>query len=407
MIFRFSLYGFLKNQKYYELFILLAFLEKGLSFTTIGLLMGFTALCIAILEIPTGAVADVVGRRRSMIFSFIAYIASFLFLGLTSRLGLLFVAMALFSIGEAFRTGTHKAMIFDWLARQGRDDEKVRVYGFTRSWSKIGSAVSAVIAAILVFTTGRYSNIFLFSIVPYLANIVNFLGYPTYLDGPRSESANIRGIAALLFRSLRRSVAIPSLRGLIVESMGFGGVFKVCRDYIQPVIRAAALATPLLVGRTDLERTAVLVGVIGIVLFSLESAASRHSDALARRAGSPAKGARWLWWMNLACFAALAGSLLLGPAALAGAIAAFVALAVLQNFWRPIQVSRFTAHADPAETATVLSIESLTKSIFAAIAAPGLGFAIDAMPPRYKFLPVSVLGLVVATGMILRSPRQE
>jgi hypothetical protein len=31
MLFRFSLYGFLKNQQYYDPFLILAFLDKGLS----------------------------------------------------------------------------------------------------------------------------------------------------------------------------------------------------------------------------------------------------------------------------------------------------------------------------------------------------------------------------------------
>jgi MFS family permease len=77
MLFRFSLYGFLKNQQYYEPFIILAFLEKGLSFSLIGILIGFRELAKILLEIPSGAAADLYGRRRSMIISFSAYIVSF------------------------------------------------------------------------------------------------------------------------------------------------------------------------------------------------------------------------------------------------------------------------------------------------------------------------------------------
>ncbi|MEE9435982.1 MAG: hypothetical protein V3V37_04805, partial [Candidatus Adiutricales bacterium] len=72
LIFRFSLYGFLKNQQYYDPFIVLVFLEKGLSFFMIGLLIGFREICINIMEIPSGAMADMFGRRRSMILAFSA-----------------------------------------------------------------------------------------------------------------------------------------------------------------------------------------------------------------------------------------------------------------------------------------------------------------------------------------------
>ena len=160
MLFRFSLYGFLKNQQYYDPFIILAFREKGLSFFQIGILIGFREICVNLLEIPTGVVADMYGRRLAMICSMLAYIVSFVVFGVSDIFWLLFVAMFFFAIGDAFRTGTHKAMIFEWLRHENRTREKTKVYGYTRSWSKTGSALSVVIAAALVFYTGRYSHIF-------------------------------------------------------------------------------------------------------------------------------------------------------------------------------------------------------------------------------------------------------
>ena len=404
MIGRFSLYGFLKNQQYYDPFIILAFLEKGLTFTMIGLLIGFRGVCMALLETPTGAVADVVGRRRSMIASHMAYIISFVLFGLTDRLWLLFGAMFLFSIGEAFRTGTHKAIIFGWLAHHGRSDEKIRVYGVTRSWAKIGSAVSVVIAAGLVFATQRYSVIFLFSIVPYLANIALFLTYPAYLDGPPGASRDIGTIVRLLIRSVRHSLTVAPLRRLFVESMGFGGVFSVCKVYLQPIVKSAALAVPVLIGWGDRQRTAVLIAIVYVILNLLGSLASRRADALVKRAGSPQRGARLLWLMNLGCYGALAAGALLPAGGATVAIIAFVALAVGQNFWRPIQVSRFAEWADPSETATLLSIESQAKSLTVVVVAPLLGIAVDAMPAGLTFLPVGLVGLLAAAAVLATRP---
>jgi MFS family permease len=150
MLARFSLYGFLKNQRYFEPFLVLAFLDKGLSFFWIGVLVAWRELWINLLEVPSGAIADVYGRRRAMIGSFAAYIVSFVLLGLCDALPLLLLAMTAFALGEAFRTGTHKAMIFSWLRAEDRIDERTRIYGYTRSWSKIGSAVSVAQAALLV-----------------------------------------------------------------------------------------------------------------------------------------------------------------------------------------------------------------------------------------------------------------
>jgi len=112
MIKRFSLYGFLKNQRYFGPFIILFFLQNGLSFTQIGFLVAFRELFINLMEMPSGAVADLFGRRRSMILSFTAYIISFAIFGLSGVYWHFFIAMFFFAVGEAFRTGTHKAMIF-------------------------------------------------------------------------------------------------------------------------------------------------------------------------------------------------------------------------------------------------------------------------------------------------------
>ena len=194
MLFRFSLYGFLKNQRYFEAFLVLAFLDKGLSFFWIGLLIGFREVVVNLLELPSGAVADLVGRRKAMILSFVAYILSFLVFGFAERIGFLFVAMFLFGVGDAFRTGTHKALIFKWLSLQDRADERTKVYGYTRSWSKFGSAASVVIGAVLVLMSGGYSYVFLGAVIPYVFGIINFLGYPAELDEGLGKDVSLRRV---------------------------------------------------------------------------------------------------------------------------------------------------------------------------------------------------------------------
>jgi len=399
------MYGFLKNQRYFEPFLFLAFRDKGLSFTLIGALIGFREICINLMEIPTGAVADVLGRRRAMIASFVFYIAAFAIFGVVEHLALLFVAMFFFSVGEAFRTGTHKAIIFDWLAGQGRAEEKTRVYGHTRSWSQLGSALSALIAAGLVFTVSDYSAVFLFSIAPYAANIVNFLTYPAELDGPRRAGLGLgafRNVCHALRSSLRQVFRHARLRRLLAESMTYEGIHKASKDYLQPVLRSAALGLPFLLALDAERRTAVLVGVVYSVLYLLSSFASRASGALAERARGEERAARLLWAADLVVFAAmgLAVAASLWPLV----IACFVALAVLQNVWRPMLISRFASGSARESMATALSIESQAKSLFVAAAAPLLGWAVDAVSVQrldLRMLPIAAAGVLVSALMLL------
>ena len=83
------------------------------------------------------------------------------------------------------------------------------------------------------------------------------------------------------------------------------------------------------------------------------------------------------------------------------AIFLFVALAMLQNFWRPVQVTRFDTYSDTSKGATILSIESQAKSVFTMIVAPALGFAVDCC----GFWPIGALGAFIAAAAIVTTPK--
>jgi len=117
MLLRFSAYGFLKNLRFFELLILLFFtVARGLSYTQFGILVAVREVSIYLLEIPTGIVADVTGRRRAMMACFVSYLISFAIFTLGDGFWAFVPGMVLFAAGEALRSGTHKSMIMQHLA---------------------------------------------------------------------------------------------------------------------------------------------------------------------------------------------------------------------------------------------------------------------------------------------------
>jgi len=406
MLFRFSLYGFLKNQRYFEPFLLLIFLEKGLSFFLIGLLIGFREVAVDLLEIPSGAIADIFGRRRSMILSFTAYIASFLVFGLAENIGLLFAAMLLFAVGEAFRTGTHKAMIFTWLRLQGRTGERAKVYGYTRSWSQYGSALSVVLAAIFVYTSDSYTYVFYFSIVPYLFGLINFLGYPAELDGEVEGSPSLKRILLHLKETFKETFTSAGLRRLVFESMGFEGVLNAVKDYLQPVLQAAALAAAahwvVTAEMSDTRQTTLLIGPVYFALYLLSATASRQAHRFSSGEAGEEGAVRRLWGAGAVLFICL--TLAAYYEINAALIGIFVLIHVIQNFWRPVHLGRFDTHGSESQGATVLSIESQAKRAATLVIAPLLGLTIDQVQAHQiggPFWPVGLLGSLVALGFLL------
>lgn len=411
MLFRFSLYGFLKNQRYFEAFLVLAFLDKGLDFLAIGLLVALRELTVNLFEVPSGAIADVFGRRRSMIFAFSAYVASFLTFGFAESLPLLMVGMVLYGFGDAFRSGTHKAMIFAWLRMQGRESERTRVYGFTRSWSKFGSAFSVVAAMVIVLATDGYDWVFFASVIPYVLGIANFVAYPKELDAERAGTRGFAAVTRHMLATARSAVTRPRLRRLFLESMGFDGVFMAVKDYLQPALEAVALtaASTLIAADgdwSDARRTALLVGPVYFVLYLLAGAASRGSHRLEARFGGEDGATRVLWLaVAVVYLAILAGAAGGAPAAV---IAALVLLHVVHNVWRPILISRFDTHGEETQGASLLSVESQGRRVATVVIAPLLGFAVDTardLDPASALWPVGFVGLACALVFIVAPSR--
>ena len=109
--YKFCFYGFLKNLRFFDAFFLLFLLSKGISYTEIGILYATREIVINVFEIPSGIFADTYGRKNSLVISFLLYIISFLVFYLSDSFWIFFIAVVLYGLGDAFRSGTHTAMI--------------------------------------------------------------------------------------------------------------------------------------------------------------------------------------------------------------------------------------------------------------------------------------------------------
>ncbi|MDP8225281.1 MAG: MFS transporter [Candidatus Lernaella stagnicola] len=404
MIRRFSLYGFLKNQQYFEPFLILYLRDLGLSFTMIGVLIGYREVLVNLFEVPSGVVADLWGRRRSMVTGWFSYIISFVLFALAPRgsvgLVVLFAAITFFAGGEAFRTGTHKAMIFTWLRLEGRTSERTKVYGLTRSWAKAGSALSVIIAGVLVFVTGGYRYIWWLCLAPYVANMFNLATYPKELDGEVADGGmSVKKLFVELWRSIRLILRHRPLRGLFAESLGFDGLFTTTKDYIQPIVRQAALTLPLFALLEGEQRVAVLVSAAYLLIYLIGFFAARNAHRIETWSGGDVQGARRVWLGNLVTFGALL--VLLVFEQYVWAIVVYLVAHLLHNIWRPLMLSRYDEHTPSERQATVLSVDAQAKSAFAMVFAPIIGFSVD----HFGLWPLGLIGVVVSMAGWLWSRR--
>jgi MFS family permease len=379
MFYKFSLYGFLKNLRFFDPFILLIFRSYGLSFLQIGLLYSIRDVAANILEIPTGVIADSFGRRRAMVSAFIAYIGSFVMFYFLKDFLFLALAMVLFAFGEAFRTGTHKALILEYLKIQGISNLKVAYYGLTRSASQFGSAINALIAAGLVFYTGSYRVMFLASTIPYLMDLINVYTYPKNLDGniKRVQKGEIWSQVKATFQEFTKIFSTGSVIRPLLNSSSFTGVFKSTKDYLQPVLAVLALSLSIFPTLEDTRREAVIIGLVYFGIYLLTSLASRQAYLFSEGFKSISRTVNFTYLLG-------AGMLILiGVTAnlqiMLMTVIGFLGLYVLNNIRRPINVGIISDQISSKVMASGLSIEAQFTTIFSALVAPLLGLLVDSL----------------------------
>ncbi len=394
--YKFSLYGFLKNLRFFDPFIILFFLEQGINYFEIGILYSFREIAINVLEIPTGIFADSFGRRKSMIFSFLSYIISFFIFYFFPGFWTYILAMLFFSFGEAFRTGTHKAMILSYLEIKGITHLKVEYYGYTRSYSQLGSALSSLIAMVLVFYSGAYRIVFLASIVPYILELFLMVSYPKELDGELRKSETFKEIWESIKKTTKDFIGVfkhPEILKALLNSSSFDGLFKSTKDYLQPVLKAYALSLPIFLSLQGKRRSAVLVGLTYFFIYLLTSYASRRASKVRDFFKDIRKAINWTFFIG--SFLLFISGIALKLKFYLISVLMFIMFYVLKNIRRPLNVGYIGEKIKSKVMASGLSAESQLKTVFSAIFSFLMGAIAQYFGVDIAFISLSLTSIFV------------
>jgi len=375
--YRFCFYGFLKNLRFFEAFLILFFLDKGLTFLEIGILYSIREIMINIIEIPTGILADSFGRRRTMIFAFVFYIISFIVFYLSGSYILFIIAMVIYSFGDGMRSGNHKAMVLDYISFKGWEDQKIHYYGHTRSWSQAGSAIAALFGGLIVFLSGNYSQIFLFSIIPYFLDLINVFSYPKFLDGniKKFDFAKIKDNFKTVFKEIIFSFRKSYILKAIANYSFFSGYYKVIKDYLQVVLQTLALSLPVLLNFNDIEKTSICIGLAFFIIYFINSFASKLSGKIADKFRNIYKPLNVS--LIIGYVAGIIGGLFFYQNLIVISVFCYIFILIIENIRKPMAVSFISSILDKKIYASTFSINSQIQTMVAAVLAPLLGFFAD------------------------------
>lgn len=386
--YKFSAYGFLRNLRFFDSFLMLFLLEKGMSYSEIGIMYATKEVVLNLFEIPSGIFADTWGRKRALAGSFMLYIISFAAFYLSESFVLFLLAFAFFGMGDAFRTGTHKGMIMDYLRMNDWSEHKTNYYGHTRAWSQRGLALSSLVAGFIVFRESNFETIFLFSIIPYLLNLLLLLSYPKELNYSRQSGTHNRLIDfKYTFINFWKMVKRPVVFALITSSAAHSAFQKSLKDYIQPVMVLSIAVLPIFTSLGEKERNGIFIGIIYFVIYMLTSRASSMAGLVKESALKPSAVITLLSGL----LAGLLCGILYGFELWWLSLVFFTLIYLVENFRKPIMTGLVADEVSNEILTSVLSAQSQLQTVIIVILSLILGFVADIFNVGVAIAIVSIL----------------
>jgi MFS family permease len=298
--------------------------------------------------------------------------------------------MILFAIAEAFRSGTHKGMIMDYLKLNNWSDHKIDYYGHTRSWSQKGSAIAALIAGVLVLYSGNYRMVFLVAVIPYLLNFVNVITYPDNLNySATAKKKQVKSVKRVL-KNFTDAIKNRNVFRIMNSSALHSAFLKAIKDYIQLVMVQIAVLVPILQVVDVKRKNGLIIGILYFFIFILTAIASKNAAKFHRLKSKNSARLTLIYGL----LAGILCGVLFNYQLWIFALVAFVIIYIIENIRKPILTGILSNHVPNEILTSVISAQSLYKTIITAVLAVLFGFLSDKFGIGISLIAISAMLLL-------------
>jgi MFS family permease len=327
-------------------------------------------------EVPTGVIADTIGRKASYLLSIATIIVSTVLYVLTPILGWgiggFMVASALIGLGFTFQTGAVDAWLVDALDAAGWTGPKEKVF----AWGGMAFGAAMVAGSLLGGFLGQVNLVIpyvvrtvvlvaAFVLVLFLVRDSGFEPRPLHFSNFGSETKTI------LNAGVQYGWGSGVVRPLMFVSLVTGGVgmfaFYSWQPYVLELLGRPSAVWVL--GVVQAGSSVAMIGGNSLVRMVMREGASRRDPARVLALGSIAAAVLVLAIGGV-------GLLRLGPGALpaAAAIVLWLLWSVVFGLLGPVRSGFVNEHIPSAQRATVLSLDSLFADVGGSLGQPALGW---------------------------------
>ncbi len=341
--------------------------DNGLDLAQISLLKAIYSISIVVLEIPSGYLADILGRKKTLLigsllgfFGFATYSFSYGFVGFL-------IAEMILGFGQSLISGADSAMLYDTLDDLKRKDEYVKYEGRVISIGNISEMAAGLIGGLLVTISLR---------VPYIAQTaVAFIAIPaslTLIEPKRNAKVVKMGFSHILNIVKYSLVENKNLRWNILHSSIIGACsLSMATLVVQPFLKEINL--PLTYFGVVWVVLNFIVGAIAFYAYKIERQLKKVKSLILISAIMP------LGYIFLSQIFSYWGLIIL------------IVFYISRGFATPVLKDYINQLTDSNVRATVLSVRNFVIRIFFAIIGPFIGWYTDLF---------SLQGAVFITGLV-------
>lgn len=143
------IFTFLKNLDMSTSVWVLYLAFKGMNLWQIGILEGVYHITSMICEIPSGAAADLLGRRRTVVWGRLCTAVSCLLMLLSGKFWGFALSFVIQALGNNLNSGSEEALVYDSMKQCGREPEYLKVNGRINLLIEISQSIATVAGGIL------------------------------------------------------------------------------------------------------------------------------------------------------------------------------------------------------------------------------------------------------------------
>lgn len=349
---------------------------KGMTLAQIGLLEGIFHITGFLSEIPTGALADLFGRKKIIIIGRITSLISAIIMLFSNSFMGFAIGFILSAWGYNLNSGSEEALIYDTLKKLDREEEFLKVNGKINLIIEVSQGLAVFIGGILSqidFSISYITAVVIGSISLVLST--RFIE----VDVIRKENQSIN-----IINHLRQSIDIVKNNKRLLNILIFFPLIytfsAIIYFYGQQLFN-------------DMEYSRISISII----FLFNGIFSSLGAILSSKIYKKYKSLGWIMIsISISVFTIFMG---IGKGNLS--IVFFLGIGFLTSILQPISSNLINSMVESNQRATIISVESMFYSIMMIILFPICGFIGDRVYLELSFIMVGIVGVLICITEII------